>query len=153
MMRKFKFQKVSAECIAEILYNPLNLKPGEEVWVATCEINKSRWRVGMFVDQAIIDTKTTDGRIHVRSPIHKPGYGFDPTYFTYNYAAAITRNQQDAIRWIEREIKRLRKILSPSAMEYGDKKYAQFTKTLSSREILSAEIDNGEIECHEFPQR
>ena len=44
MMRKFKFQKVSAECIAEILYNPLNLKPGEEVWVATCEINKSRWR-------------------------------------------------------------------------------------------------------------
>ena len=143
--------RISAKMMTEITYNPLNLEPGDEVWIAMWRISEVPGHTAVFVDQVIVDTKPTGGRIHVRSPMSKPGCGFDPTYYTST--SAITRDKQNAVRWIEREIERLRKILSPAAMSRGDEKYALFAKTLSSREILSARIDNGEIECHEFPRR
>ena len=141
--------RISAEMKSEVTYNPLGLKPGDEVWIAMWKIAELPERTAIFVDQVIVDTKAIGGKIHVRSPMSKPGCGFDPTYDTF----AITRDKQSAIRWLEREIERLRKILSPAAMNRGDEKYTLFTKTLSSREILSAKSDNGEIKCHEFRQK
>ena len=143
--------RISAKVKTKITYNPLNLKPGDEVWIAMWGISELPERTTIFVDPVIVDTKATGGRIHVRSPMSKPGCGFDPTYYTS--PSAITRDKQNGVRWIEREIERSRKILSPAAMSRGDEKYALFAKTLSSREILSARIDNGKIECHEFTQK
>ena len=142
--------RISAKIKTEITYNPLNLKPGDKVWIAMCRISELPERTTIFIDQMIIDTKATGGKIHVRYEMSRTKYRFDPNRYTYNYTSAITRNQRDAIRWIEREIENLRKILSPAAMSRADEKYALFAKSLSSREILSARSEHGEIECHEF---
>ena len=146
--------RISAKMMTEITYNPLNLEPGDEVWMAMWRIAGLPEHIAIFVEPVIVDTKATGGKIHVRSPMLEPGYGFDPTYYTdYTSTAAVTKEKQGAVRWIEREVERLRKKLSPAAMSRVDDRYALFTKTLSSREILSAKIDNGEIECHEFRQK
>ena len=146
--------RISAKVKTKITYNPLNLKPGNEVWKATWIISEVPRRTAITMDQMIIDAKTTGGKIHVRSVMTRTGYSFDPTHYNiYDYTSAITRNKQDAIRWIEREIENLRKILSPAAIRRVDEEYALFSKSLSSREILSAKSDNGEVECHEFRQK
>lgn len=142
--------RISAKMMTEITYNPLNLEPGDKVWMAMCSISELPERTTIFMDQMIIDTKAMGGKIHVRYEMSRTKYIFDPNHDIYDYTSAITKNKQDAIRWIEREIEKLRKILSPAAMGNGDKKYALFTKSLSSREILSARSKHGEIKCHEF---
>ena len=141
--------RISAEMKSGVTYNPLGLKPGDEVWIAMWVIDDLPGQTDIIIGQVIVDTKAIGGKIHVRSPMSRPGCGYYPIYYT----SAITRDRQSAIAWIAQGIARLRTILSPAEMERGDEKYALFTKTLSSREILSAEIDNGEIECHEFPRR
>lgn len=142
--------RISAEMKSEVTYNPLGLKPGDEVWMSKWRVSQFPRRTKITVDRMIVDTKMTGGKIHVRSPILKQGHGFDPTDHTCDYTSAITRNKQDAIRWIEQEIERLREILSPAIIRHGDEEYALFAKGLSSREILSARSDSSEIVCHEF---